>query len=354
MSAVSNELHRYSKDHRFLNRKVRTVFFGGGTPSLIAPAGIGEFLNQLSVAFPGSHFDEVTLEANPGGVTLERLNGYREAGVSRLSFGAQSLNPDTLKILGRIHTRDDIEKSVENARKAGFRNISADLIFGVPDQSFASFERDVADMLNLQTDHISAYGLTYEKGTPFFQSVARGALIPLGDDATADMYELLLDSLPGHGLQQYEISNFARPEKQSLHNLAYWNCDDYLGLGVGAHSYVASYENKRRTNADRWANLAEATRYMSAIESQESVVSWSESLRTRELEFERLFVGLRRMAGVSIETFRAEFETSLQDRFEAQLKSLSEGGLLLIENGHLKLTRKGLLLSDSVLESFVG
>lgn len=352
-AALVSEVTSYAAHEQFDGRGAGTVFFGGGTPSLIDPAFIDQILTAIASAFPSSAPVEVTMEANPGAVSLARLSGYREAGVNRISFGAQSLNAKHLSMLGRTHTRNDVLHAVENARKAGIGQISLDLLFGIPEQTLGELESDLEEMLNLGIDHISTYGLTYEKGTPYFQSVARGALKPLSDDATADMYEFIIDRLLAVGFEHYEISNFAKNEtNRSRHNLSYWIGKDYLGFGVGAHSFCGSFEGPIRTGGKRWANLAQPNEYMQRLKVGESVVSWSESLTEEQVRFEHLFVGLRRIEGISISNYAEEFGTTVNDRFSSQIETLVTGGLLTVDGDSLKLTRRGLLLADSVLEMF--
>lgn len=350
VAALLAELDYRASQPAWQGRTIQTVFFGGGTPSLFGVAAIKRIMLAISNTFPLAESLEVSLEANPGNITEETLAGYRDAGVNRLSLGAQSLNPETLKTLGRQHTPEQVEAALASARGAGFRNINIDIMYGVPGQRLDDLENDMRMADSLGPSHISAYGLTIEKGTPFFQSVKRGVMKLPPEDLTVEMMESINHFLPAYGYERYEISNFAKPGKEARHNLAYWNGDDYLGLGAGAHSY------RRREEGDdtprRWSNFALPQRYIDQTTATGHAESWSEALSPEAELFELVFLGLRKIRGVSLEEFTTRFGATVQELYGSRLKMLLEQGVVCLEDGFLKLSEKGLLLADSVIEDF--
>ncbi len=240
VSALLRELDATAKRPPWEGRRVATVFFGGGTPSLLAPDSIDRLLDRLDARFGIQADAEISLEANPGsleGSAPERLAELRKAGVNRLSIGAQSFDDRHLATLGRIHRAGDTLETLAAARRAGFDNLSLDLIFAVPGQTIADWQRDLERVVALAPEHVSAYGLTYEEGTPLERDLAAGNVEPATEETEAAMYEAAISTLAGAGYRHYEISNFARPGYQCRHNVTYWSWGDYLGLGAGAHGF---------------------------------------------------------------------------------------------------------------------
>lgn len=348
VDALLRELDQRAALEVWRGRPLQTIFFGGGTPSIFSPQAIGRVITAAFGYFGSSSCAEVTLEANPGAVNLEKLVGLRAAGVNRLSFGAQSSNSTTLKVLGRIHTPDDTAHAVRAAREAGFENLSLDIIFGVPQQTPQILVRDIETLMALAPEHISAYSLTIEKGTPFYEQRARGTLVPPNDDETAEMMELLIDQVSAAGYEHYEISNFAKPGRQARHNLAYWYGEDYLGLGAGAHSFCAA---EGAGAGRRWSNYALPEKYMSEAEQHGSVESWSDVLSAESRRFEFFFMGLRLMRGISLSQLRETFGVESSKPL-ALLDRLEREGFLLREGDLMRLSRRGILLADSVIEQF--
>lgn len=350
--ALQQELRTYSRDPRFIDREIETIYFGGGTPSLFSPESLSGIIDCARSLFPG-RAKEITVEANPGSVTGESLSKLRSAGVTRLSIGAQSGNPKHLKTLGRKHTKDDVEQAVRNAIEAGFDNLTVDLIFAAPDQTLEDLKADLEWLISLDTQHVSIYGLTIEPGTPLFQSVERGIVRAVDSDLQADMYELIVRKLTNAGFQHYEISNFAKPGYLSLHNSAYWEGKDYLGIGAGAHSYVCSYENGKRVSGERWSARANPDEYMKLALSGGSARAWSETLGTEKLMQEFFYLGLRKIKGVSLEVFETLFTPEARAKFEKILRELSKKELVAITENAAALSSKGLLLSDSVFQEIL-
>ena len=329
-------------------REVNTVFFGGGTPSLLEPRLIAKVLTAIRERAAVQDGAEISLEANPGQASRAFLLGYREAGVNRVSFGAQSFTVSTLKSLGRLHTANDIATAFSDARSAGFDNINIDLIYGVPKQTLTEFKSDLNEALSLAPQHISLYGLTIEQGTPLHSAVARKDIIPLDDDTTLAMMEHGNERLREAGLEHYEVSNFSHPGYSARHNLAYWNGDDYLGLGAGAHSFF-------RVDADsakRWSNISLPEEFSKRARASGAAESWQDNLKRRDLIFEFFFLGLRKRAGVSLNRFKELFGVDIDHPYPGLITVLCDQGLLCVTGDALSITAKGLPLSDSVVENF--
>jgi oxygen-independent coproporphyrinogen-3 oxidase len=318
-----------------------TVYFGGGTPSLLDPKEIRAVLEELGSRFSIRPGPEITLEINPGTVEAGRLNEYRSAGANRLSIGVQSFNDRHLKTLGRMHTAKQAEAAVASAMEAGFDNIGLDLIFCIPGQTKASFKEDLKKALSFKPDHLSCYQLTVEKGTPFEKEIASGRIAMPGEKASADLLETAFDYLTARGFLHYEISNYAvSEEKISRHNSKYWSFAPYIGLGPSAHSYLPP---KRR-----W-NHADIDRYLEDIRDGKQPTAGEEILTVRQQMLEAIFLGLRTSAGIDIEGFEQMFGIVFSETFRVPIETLSSDGFLVFTGNRCRLTRKGLLLQESVV-----
>jgi oxygen-independent coproporphyrinogen-3 oxidase len=347
-AALLREIHFAASRPAWQGRKVSTLFFGGGTPSLFSPDIIGSLIESVERLFGFADATEITLEANPGtleGGGAEKLRAFRRAGVDRLSFGVQSFDQRHLQTLGRIHDAAEAEAAVGAAREAGFDNLSCDLIFAVPGQTRRDWERDLRRLVSHQPEHVSAYSLTYEPGTALTARMRAGKVSAADEEDEKEMYETAIAMLGDAGYRHYEISNFARPGRESRHNLAYWTWRDYLGAGAGAHGF-SRLGSGCGPWGERYANRRLPADYMSAGEG-----AWAES---RELigrsaaMSEFVMLGLRLIDGFSLSAFRATFDCDVSSAFE-EYRALRDRGFLAQANGHLKLTREGLLLADSVI-----
>ncbi len=236
--ALIAEIERRAGEAPWAGRRLKTIFFGGGTPSLFRPESIAAVLGSAERNFGIESGAEVTLEANPGTVDAAKLGGMRAAGINRISFGAQSFNEARLKFLGRIHGAAEIREAARLAHRAGFERLNLDLIFAVPGQTVDEALDDIAEAAALGPDHISAYNLTFEEGTAFFTEMKRGRIRPIDSDRQAEFYAAVREELPRRGYKMYEISNYAPPGHEARHNLSYWRLESYLGLGAGAHSFA--------------------------------------------------------------------------------------------------------------------
>ena len=338
-------------------KTLETIYIGGGTPSLIKPHNIKRLVSGIKRMFLGLHSQESTIEVNPGTVKKDALTGLLDAGINRLNIGIQSFNDKTLKTLGRIHFAKDTLKCYEYARRTGFDNIGIDLIFGIPDQSVDEWEQDLKTAIALKPEHISAYNLTVEKGTEFFELQKSGGLIQPSEEEQVLMYELAIDSLKEAGYNHYEISNFSLNGFESRHNLRYWSCMDYIGLGAGAHSYI-SFPDKNIQGEPpcwgiRWWNESDPTAYMRQINETEQAIAGKERLTKKEALGEGIFLGLRRIRGIDVNWFLRRFNMSLKDLYMHKFAALKMEGLLYEDAVGLRLTRKGLLLSNEVFREII-
>jgi oxygen-independent coproporphyrinogen III oxidase len=346
--ALIAEMERRAIDPAWNGNSLRTIFIGGGTPSLFDPKSIGRILDAAQRLFGFEPDIEISLEANPGTVDFTKLAGMRAAGVNRISFGAQSFNPATLKFLGRIHSAEETREAARAAHRAGFERLNLDLIFAVPGQTVNDVRNDIAEVVALGPDHISAYNLTFEEGTAFFAEMKRGRITPLPNDDQAAMYELVRDELPRCGFPMYEISNYAQPGHQARHNLTYWRGQSYLGIGAGAHSFARDGPCGRR-----WWNERMPARYSTAALAGGLAEAGSETVDAAIAAGEFVFLNLRLREGFALTDFEARFGVTFDTQFGTQAADLFDAGLLLRENGRIRLSDRGLELADSVFAEFV-
>ncbi|MGH7948756.1 MAG: radical SAM family heme chaperone HemW [Candidatus Binataceae bacterium] len=346
--ALTTELVRRAPQAPFAGDRVKTIFFGGGTPSLFDPESIGKIIECADRLFGVENGAEITLEANPGTVDGEQLFGFKLAGVNRISFGAQSFKPELLKYLGRIHSAEETREAARNARRAGFERLNLDLIFAVPGQCVADVLADIGEAAALEPDHISAYNLTFEEGTVFFTEMKRGRIRPLDSDLQAEMYRAAREELPRRGYAMYEISNYARPGGESRHNLSYWRAESYIGIGAGAHGFARNGAGGRR-----WWNEKMPAKYIERATKGGLAESGYEEVDAKTAAGEFVFLNLRLREGFGLDDFRERFGVSFDERFGARAARLFEGGLLERAGDRVRLTDRGLELADSVFAEFV-
>jgi oxygen-independent coproporphyrinogen-3 oxidase len=337
----------------FEGRALASVYLGGGTPSLLRPVSVARLVAAAREAFAPGDDIEVTLEVNPSTLERERLPGFREAGVTRLSLGVQSFDDTVLKRLGRAHRAGEARRSLAAARRGGFSNLSLDLIFGVPGQDRHALRRDLAEAAAFAPEHVSAYALTVEAGTPYARGVARGRLLPPAEDEGAAMMEEVCEVLEAAGLRRYEISSFARPGFESRHNRRYWERRPVLGLGVGAVS-----SDPARDGAPfglRRSNPRSLAAYLARVEAGVPAAEPPpEILDERTARGEAAFLALRTRRGLDARRFEAEFGARPRDVFGDAIRDLQEAGLLEEgEGGDLRLTPRGVMIADTVSEFFL-
>jgi oxygen-independent coproporphyrinogen-3 oxidase len=321
-----------------------TIFFGGGTPSLLEPAEVGAIIAACRRSFALTAEAEITLEANPETVSQERLEGFRAAGVNRLSYGVQSFRDDELKRLTRLHSASRAAEAFHMARAAGFDNISLDLMMWLPQQSVAQWLESVDALIALGPDHASLYMLEIYPNAPLRDAMARGQWSVAPDDDVAAMYLSGLDRMDNAGYLQYEISNVARPGRQSRHNLKYWTDGEWLGFGCGAHS---------TRHAVRWKNQSSTEEYISAVAAGGQLETERRVLTPDERVEEALFTGLRLNAGLDLQAVERRYGIDVWERFGASLQMFVDEGLLIYDGGSLRLTRAGMLLAHEIMAVFI-
>jgi oxygen-independent coproporphyrinogen-3 oxidase len=323
---------------------IDTIYFGGGTPSALAPEDIERILSTARADLSIQDGAWVSFEANPEDVNPVSVRAWRDLNVRFLSLGIQSFDADALRFLGRRHDPEKARESVEIARAAGFGTISIDLIYGLPDQPFETWKRTLEQAVALQPDHISCYQLTFHEGTPFGFRLERGKIQELPEEAQAEVFLFTHEFLRDHGYPAYEVSNFARsPEHRSRHNQKYWHHVPYLGLGPSAHSF---------SGTRRWWNERKLGLYEKRIENGERPVADSEELTRKDLALEALMLGLRTADGIDLERFRERYGTGLIQRNGPLVERLADEKLLEVRDGRMAPTLSGLAVTDSIARAF--
>jgi len=332
-------------------RPVETIFFGGGTPSLVPVDEIRLIIDGLRTTFEVADGAEVSLEANPNGLDVEYLGGIRAAGVNRLSMGVQSFDDEELVVLDRVHTAGQAEAAFAAARRAGFDNVNLDFIYGLPEQPLAAWRRTLEHALEIAPEHLSLYALTVEEGTPLARDVARGRVPAPDPDMQAEQYEWTQDRLAAAGYEHYEISNWARPGRACAHNLVYWRNREYIGLGAGAHSHLDGVRCSTVLLPNRYQELVDESAAAPADErGAMRQIAGAETI-TRELAMaDELILGLRLTEGVSRADFAARFGVEPRDVYGATIHEFTGYGLLEETATHLRLTRRGRLLSNELFQ----
>jgi oxygen-independent coproporphyrinogen-3 oxidase len=349
-------------------RRVNTVFFGGGTPSLLTVRQMERIINELHKHFQTGSSDantaensaeitEWTMECNPGTVTVESLKGYKSLGINRLSFGVQSFFASDLEFLSRTHSRSEAVQAVEDARKAGFDNINIDLMFALPNQTLERWQTTIRTALALETEHVSAYSLIFEDGTPLNAMKLRGEVRPQSDDDDAVLYEWTMEAFARHGYEQYEVSNFCKPDKHCRHNTLYWQGEEYVAFGPSAHGYLVHAPEALH---ERYWNVRSLKRYSDMIADDILPVVNHEHLGRREQLFERAFLELR-SRGIRLTEFERDFALDLCVVLAPLFAKYDGENLLRVQHGRLSLTSRGYVLCDSIsadviaaLEDYVG
>jgi oxygen-independent coproporphyrinogen-3 oxidase len=321
-----------------------SVFLGGGTPNTYAASDIAALIERLRSRFPGPEDRETTIEVNPELVRAEDLAAYRNAGINRLSVGVQSFVPDEIRTLGRRHTAEDVARVVRAARDEGIRSVSIDLIFAVPGQTPESWRRSLEAAAALGVDHISTYGLTIEAGTPYERWYEREPAAFFDDTHEAELYAMAIDMLEEAGFGQYEISNFARPGHESVHNANYWANGEYVGLGVGAASYRGGV---------RSVHTRDREEYVSAAMQHRAIPGESEQLEGARRAGEAVMLALRTAQGVGLASFKERYGLDFLNFYAPVVERYRSLGLLETDATHVRLTRRGRFLANDVCAAFV-
>lgn len=340
VAALIKEIKAYKK--MALSYMVTTIFFGGGTPSILSGTQMQKIINALREVFQVAEQAEISMEANPGTVTEENLKLYRMTGINRISFGLQTANNEELKILGRVHTYEQFLESFKMARQAGFNNINVDLISAIPNQTVESWEKSLYKVLELQPEHISAYSLIIEEGTPFAKWYGEGAEregeLP-SEEVERAIYYHTEKILEEKGYYRYEISNYAKKGKECRHNLGYWERKEYLGLGLGASSLIDN---------QRFHNIEDLAHYIEYAGDLERLCCDREILSEQEQMEEFVFLGLRKMQGISKKEFEALFSKTLENCYGDNIEKMKQKKLIEESEGYLRLTKQGIDISNYV------
>lgn len=351
VETLLKEIQGYGKQYQ--DYCVTTIFVGGGTPSVLNGKQMKAIFNALRESFAVDTDAEITIEVNPGTVTEEKAEAWKQAGINRISIGLQSVNDEELRMLGRIHSYKDFLDTYHLLRDKGFYNLNVDLISAIPGQTLESWRKTLCKVAELKPEHISAYSLIIEEGTPFYtlygedrpDAVLKSLPQPLPDEETERLiYEETETILQKYGYNRYEISNYAKPGYACQHNEGYWRRVNYLGIGLGASSLI---ENQR------FRNLSEYDAYMDAIQNQKSIHEEVESLSATDEMEEFMFLGLRMMSGISREEFQKNFGKEIETVYEKQIQQLKTDGLIEFVENRIRLTKRGIDISNYVFEQFL-
>ena len=332
---------------------IRSVFLGGGTPSILSIYNIERIMNSIRDSFPLDSQTEISLEANPGTLSFEKLLAYRRAGINRLSIGLQAADDRCLRMLGRIHTWSECKENYIQARRAGFDNINIDIMSALPGQSLESYLHTLEEVTALEPEHISSYSLILEEGTPLYEDQRLLDLLP-DEETDRKMYEMTGKVLEERGYHRYEISNYAKSGRECIHNLGYWEDIPYLGLGLGASSYWKEKNSQRgKDRFLRFSNVRDLNRYLEnpflPFDKREEYIELSRADRMAEF----MFLGLRKMDGIDPEAFGRTFHCGLEEIYGEPIGKFLDLGLLSVEDGRLALTRKGIDVSNQIFCEFI-
>lgn len=323
--------------------ELRTLYIGGGTPTSISAVQLDYLLTELSRDLNLNTLEEFTIEANPGDLTVDKIEVLQKSAVNRVSLGVQTFNDKHLKRIGRSHNEAQIYSTIDALKTAGFQNISIDLIYALPGQTMDDVRSNVAKALSLNIPHLSLYSLILEHHTVFMNKMRRGKLHLPTEDLEAEMFEYIISEMERNGFEHYEISNFTKPGFESRHNLMYWDNVEYYGVGAGASGYL---------DGIRYRNRGPIQHYLKGVSEGNARLS-EEVLSKNEMMEEELFLGLRKKEGVSIGKFEQKFGTSFEKRYSQIVQELQSDGLLKENNGFIQMTKKGLFLGDTVAEKFI-
>lgn len=323
--------------------ELRTLYIGGGTPTSISAVQLDYLLTELIRDLNLNTLEEFTIEANPGDLTVDKIEVLQKSAVNRVSLGVQTFNDKHLKRIGRSHNEAQIYSTIDALKTAGFQNISIDLIYALPGQTMDDVRSNVAKALSLNIPHLSLYSLILEHHTVFMNKMRRGKLHLPTEDLEAEMFEYIISEMERNGFEHYEISNFTKPGFESRHNLMYWENVEYYGVGAGASGYL---------DGIRYRNRGPIQHYLKGVSEGNARLS-EEVLSKNEMMEEELFLGLRKKEGVSIGKFEQKFGTSFEKRYGQIVQELQSDGLLKENNGFIQMTKKGLFLGDTVAEKFI-
>lgn len=329
---------------KFTDRKIKTIFIGGGTPTVLNPKLLGRIMDTVLSKYDVDNDAEITIESNPGTLDKSKLNELNSMYFNRLSIGLQSWQNAHLKALGRIHTVNEFVKNYVEAREAGFKNINVDLMFSLPNQTIDEWKETLKNVIMLDPEHISAYSLIIEDGTPFYDMAQKGIINEIDDTLDRRMYYEANNILDQNGYHKYEISNYAKRGYECEHNKVYWRTKEYKGFGLGAHSYI---------NGERFHNVYDFNDYIDSKGREAKLVTDIEKLTDYEKQEEFMFMGLRMTEGISEADFENKFLCSIYDVYGKELNMLINKGLIIKKDGNLFLSERGIDVSNQIFEKFI-
>ncbi len=342
LKSLKKEITHYAEKYS-RNRELISIYFGGGTPSLMEPDYISEIIESVKTDFVVLSDAEITLETNPGTVTLEKLKLFKQAGINRISIGIQSFDNSDLKFLTRIHNSEAAIRTVDEAANAGLENISLDLIFNLPGQTKKKWKKNLEQAIKLPIKHISAYSLILERGTILNKMVLDGKVKIQDEDYDAELYQTTIEFFTSNGFYQYEVSNFARPGFECIHNNAYWHYTDYFGFGTSAHSFI---------DGNRWWNLSSLKMYIHKVEQSSNAVAGSETISLEMAVNEYVMLELR-SSGLNIKRFEEQFGQSWLKKNYTYFEVLKKQNFVTIDDGIVKLTSEGYSICDEILKELL-
>lgn len=340
LSAIKKEIINYSE--RLSDRNFDTIFFGGGTPSLLSYDDFNGIFDTLNKYYQISDEAEISIECNPGTLDKQKLIEFKILPINRLSFGVQSFNDEELKYLTRIHSSNEAIDAVKQAQDSGFSNINIDLIFALPNQSMDSWKYNLNKAIELNTQHISAYSLIFEEGTPLFTMRQSGKAKAADIELEHQMYEYTMEFLAANGFVQYEISNYSKPGYECRHNLKYWTLEEYIAFGPSASSYIGN---------QRWTNVKNIGKYIELVESGKPAHDFSETIDKDTSITENIMLGLR-SRGINFDDFRSRYNIDFKKRYSAPIDMLIKNGFAELSSGNFHLTRKGYSVCDEIAAKY--
>ncbi len=349
VDALKKEIYIHLNDSPIIDSKIMSIFFGGGTPTILKIRQLTDILKLCRDSFSLSGDCEITIEANPGTITQNGLVSLRKQGFNRLSLGIQSFSNRLLKEIGRVHNTDDIYRSISWARREGFRNISFDLIFGLPGQTMNEWKDTLLKAIDLKPMHLSTYNLTIEEGTPFYYEFKNGRLPLPPEDVQVEMYETGIQILKDADFEHYEISSFARPGWRCRHNQIYWRNKEYLGIGAGAASYIDGYRYRNKGNPEDY--IEDVTAGKLPLEGE--TLKNETLIDKKRIMGEYIMLGLRMLDGINLNRFEEYFGIRALDVYHSVIPRLIKERFLLLEDNSLKLTHHGIIFSDQVFQDFL-
>lgn len=342
LKALQKEMEFYREEVE--GKDIETIFIGGGTPSILNENEIKFLFDEIKNNFSIKKDAEITMECNPGTLTLEKLKVMKDCGVNRLSIGLQAVQNQHLNYIGRIHTYEEFEKNYKQAKEVGFENINIDLMYALPNQSREDWIESLEKVVKLNPTHISAYSLILEEGTELFNMYERKEFKLLDEDTDIEMYKYTINYLKSNGYDQYEISNYAKKGYECKHNILYWKCKNYVGLGASASGFL---------NKTRYNNLCGLDEYENIINSGKKPLEWEEKLSIKDEIEESIFLGLRMNEGIKFEDFLEKYNFNFKEEYKNEINKLKNMGLIQVDDEFMTLTQKGREISNSVFVEFI-